>query len=184
MLDTKVLNKIQRKATQAILNKLGVSKPFLRCIAIGQKDLCGMALLDMSVEQGVRGIQHLTDHLFSRDSVGNMMLIALQSLQLESGCGFHLLENPSEWVPYIMSCWLTCIQDFLDKSKITIKVASAQCVYISREHDRYVMDEIQKLGVYDDSQLFDINAVRLYLQVMTLSDISDAKGQQISEEAY
>jgi hypothetical protein len=29
-----------------------------------------MALLDMSVEQGVWGIQHFTDHLFSRDSVG------------------------------------------------------------------------------------------------------------------
>jgi hypothetical protein len=60
---------------------------------------CGMALLDLSVEQGVRGVQHFIDHLFSRDLVGNLILIALRSLQIESGCGFHLLENPSEWVP-------------------------------------------------------------------------------------
>jgi hypothetical protein len=76
-LDTKVLNKIQRKAIQAILNKLGVNKSFPQCIAFGPKDLCGMALLDLSVEQGVHGIQHFMDHVFSRDSVGNMMLIAL-----------------------------------------------------------------------------------------------------------
>ena len=110
--DTKTLNKIQRRAVQAILNKLGVSKSFPRRVAFGPKDLCGMALLDMSVEQGVRGVQHFTDHLFSRDSVGNLILIALRSLQLESGCGFHLLEHPSEWVPYITSCWLTSIRDF------------------------------------------------------------------------
>jgi hypothetical protein len=83
-----------------------------------------MALMDMSVEQGLRQVQQFTDHLFSRDSVGNMILIALRSLQLESGCGFHLLGNPSEWVPYITPCWLTSIHEFLSRSKITIKVAS------------------------------------------------------------
>jgi hypothetical protein len=126
MLDTKILKKIQRKAIQAIINKLGVNKSFPQCIAFGPNDLCGMVFLDMSVEQGVHGIQHFMDHVFSRASVGNMMLIALQSLQLESGCGFHLLENPSKWVPYIKPCWLTCIQDILNKSKIMIKVASAR----------------------------------------------------------
>jgi hypothetical protein len=32
--------------------------------------------------------------------------------------------------------------------------------------------------------LFDINAVQMYLQVMTLSDIADANGHRISEEAF
>jgi hypothetical protein len=73
-------------------------------------------------------VQHFTDHVFSKDSVGNLMVIALRSLQLESGCGFHLLECPSEWVPYITDCWVTCIRDFRDRSKMTIKVASARRV--------------------------------------------------------
>jgi hypothetical protein len=103
-LNLKTLNKIQSRAVQAILNKLGVSKSFPRQVAFGPKALCGMALLDMSVEQGVHQVQHFTDHLFSRDLVGNLiMIIALRLLQLESGCGFHLLENPDEWVPYITS---------------------------------------------------------------------------------
>jgi hypothetical protein len=46
------------------------------------------------------------------------------------------------------------------------------------------MDEVRRLGLYNDSQLFDINAVRMYLQVTTVSDITDANGQRISEEAY
>jgi hypothetical protein len=40
-----------------------------------------------------------------------------------------------------------------------------------------MMDKVCKLGVYNDSQLFDINAVCMYLQVMTLLDITDAKGK-------
>jgi hypothetical protein len=39
------------------------------------------------------------------------------------------------------------------------------------------MDAIRQLEIYDDKQLFDINAVQMYLQVMTLSNIADANGQ-------
>jgi hypothetical protein len=160
-----------------------VSKSFPHQVAFGPKDLCGMALMDMSVEQGIRGVQHFTDHLFSQDSVGNLILIVLRSLQLESGCGFHLLESPNEWVPYIRECWLTSIRDFISRSKIMIKVASARLVQTSREHDCHIMDAICQLEIYDDKQLFDINAVQMYLQVMTVSDIADANGQRILDKA-
>jgi hypothetical protein len=105
------------------------------------------------------------------------MLIALWSLQLELGSSLHLLENPDEWVPYITSCWLTSIPEFLIQHKIKIMVVFARCVPLSREHDRHIMDKVCRLGVYNDKQLFDINAVHMYLQVMTLSNIVDAKGQ-------
>jgi hypothetical protein len=143
-----------------------------------------MALLDMSVEQGVRGIQHFTDHLFSRDSVGNLILIALQSLQIESGSGFHLLEHPSKWVPYIAKCWLTCIQEFLASNKITLKLDSAKLVRKSHQHDCHIMDVVRKLEMYNHEQLFDINAVQMHLQITTLSDIADANGQKITDEAF
>ncbi len=141
-IDVNILNKKQRQAIQAILNKLGVSKSFPCWVAFGPKDLCGMALMDMS-----------------RDSVGNLILIALQSIQLELGCGFHLLESPSKWVPYITECWLTLIRDFISRQKIMIKVASARLMRMSRAHDCHVMDTIRPLEIYDDKQLFDINAV-------------------------
>jgi hypothetical protein len=54
-----------------------VSKSFPHHVAFGPKDLCDMALMDMSVEQGIRGVQHFRDHIFSWDLVGNMILIAL-----------------------------------------------------------------------------------------------------------
>jgi hypothetical protein len=52
MFAMKFLNKIQWRAVQAILNKLGVSNSFPHWVALGPKDLCSVALMDMSVEQG------------------------------------------------------------------------------------------------------------------------------------
>jgi hypothetical protein len=43
------------------------------------------------------------------------------------------------------------------------------------------MDAIRQLGIYDNKQLFDINAIHLFLQVMTLSDIVDTSGTQITK---
>jgi hypothetical protein len=67
---------------------------------------------------------------------------------------------------------------------MTIKVASARHVQPSQEHDRFIMDEFRRLGLYNNRQLFDLNAVRLHLQVMTLSDIADAQGKKITKEVF
>jgi hypothetical protein len=46
------------------------------------------------------------------------------------------------------------------------------------------MDEFRRLGLYNNRQLFDLNAVRLHLQVTTLSDIADAQGKKITKEVF
>ena len=119
------LNKIQRRATQAMLNKLGVNKNFPCRVAFSPKDMCGMALLGLSIGQGVRQAKHFLNHLFAADSVGNLILIALRCLQLESGCGFHLLEQPKETVTYITECWLTSLRDFLTRHSMASTVTDS-----------------------------------------------------------
>jgi hypothetical protein len=57
-LDALQLNKIQSRSIPAILNKLGANKHFPCSVAFGPKDLCGLALLDLSIEQGVWQICH------------------------------------------------------------------------------------------------------------------------------
>jgi hypothetical protein len=89
-----------------------------------------MALLDLSVEKGVHQIMN---HIFAEDSVGNLILIALCSLQLESGCGKHILLHPNEYIPYLMACWLTSKQDFLACHKIQLEVTKAKLIGTSPE---------------------------------------------------
>jgi len=46
------------------------------------------------------------------------------------------------------------------------------------------MDDIHGLPNLDDSELYDINRVRIFLKVTTLSDIADAAGILITAEAF
>ena len=105
------LNKIQSKAISAILDKLGVNHHFPCRAAFGPKELCGMSLLDLSIEEGIRQIQHFMDHIFVMDSVGELIMIALRFLQIEAGSGHHLLEAPSIEIPYLTPCWITLMQE-------------------------------------------------------------------------
>ena len=125
-LDPWQLNKIQSRSIPAILNKLGVNKHFPRSVAFGPKDLCGLALLDLSVEQGIQQIQHFMNHTFAQDTVGNMMMIELRALQLESGSGLHLLEHPSNHIPYLTNCWITSLRDFLARNDIMLEYTDAK----------------------------------------------------------
>ena len=124
------LNKIQHKATQAILNKLGVNKSFPCRVTFEPKDMWGLALLDISINQGICQIQHFMNHVFAANSVGNLIIIALRCLQLEVGCSFHILECPAEYLPYITLCWLTSIRDFLARHMISLEVTSARLIPI------------------------------------------------------
>jgi hypothetical protein len=46
------------------------------------------------------------------------------------------------------------------------------------------MDVVRKLEMYNHKQLFNINAVQMHLQIMTLSDIADANRQKNTDEAF
>ena len=183
------LNKIQCKAIQAILNKLGANKSFPHQVTFGPKDMCRLALLDISIDQGIRQIQHFMNHVFAANSVGNLIIIALQCLQLEVGCSFHILECPDEYLPYITSCWLTSIligfpASVAIRHKISLEVTSARLIPICRANDRHLMDDFHALRIFDNDQLYDLNLCRIYLQVMTLSNIMDGPGNWITDEAF
>lgn len=177
------LNLIQRRAIGSILNGLGVNKNFPRKVAFGPKSMCGLALLDLSVDQGVRGITRLMNKLYCKDVVGDMILIELRMLQLESGSGSHLLEDPTNDIPYLTPCWITSLRAFMAENDITAKVTKARKTELSREHDRYIMDDIRSLETFSTDELKDINACRIHLQVTTLSDIVEADGKRITDEA-
>jgi hypothetical protein len=184
MLNPIELNKIQCKAIQAILNKLGVNKSFPQRVAFGPKDMCGLALLDMSIDWGIHQIQHFLNHVFAANSIGNLITIALQCLQLGAGCSFHILECPDEALRYISSCWLTSIHEFLAWHKISLDVTLARLIPTCQINDQHLMDDFRALRIFNNDQLCDLNLCRIFLQVMTLSDITDGPGKCITDEAF
>jgi len=65
-----------------------------------------------------------------------------------------------------------------------LEVTKAKVLPLCREGDRYLMDDFCGLPSLDDSDLYGINRVRIFLKVMTLSNIADAAGISITVEAF
>ncbi len=71
--------------------------------------------------------------------------------------------------------WLVSIWKSLTQIEFTLEVEDAWRPLLPRQYDEAIMDLEVRLN-FDSHQLREINSCRMYLQVITLSDITDAKG--------
>ena len=107
--------------------------------------------------------------------------MSLKYTQLEAGVSFNLLEHTSSIIPYLTPTWITSVRQFLYQHNITVNISDTLRLRLSNQHDCCIMDS-KALKRYTPGQQRDINLVRLYLQVLTLSDISTPDGDQIHEQ--
>ena len=75
--------------------------------------------------------------------------------------------------------WFDDLLHFMAESYITIYTTEFLTLHFQRNNDRSIMSEISKLNL-PKQQNIQLNAYRLYLQVVTLSDILNPDGSTIN----
>ena len=85
---------ITRKFTNAIIRKMGFNCHTARAVVFGPRRYGGIGLESGVNIQGTEGILHFYTHVQSKSRVGILMMNTLSQLQLFSGQGRCLLENP------------------------------------------------------------------------------------------
>jgi hypothetical protein len=183
-MNRKQLTSIQTWATGTFLRKMGYNRNFPRAVAFAPESMGGLDLRHLPTEQGLSQIRFLFEHVYNDTLTGKMMLISLESLQLEAGTASLLLTDPTPYLPYITPCWITSLRDFLRINQISIQFETPWNCRLSRRHDRFIMDVLRIDGNFSDQELINLNATRLFLQVATLSDIATADGLSLTPEAY
>ena len=71
------------------------------------------------------------------------------------------------------------MRNFLAKINATIDVDDPGVPPKQREGDEYLMDMILESGQFTNIEIRRLNYCRLYLQAVTLSDITEANGNQL-----
>ena len=91
--------------------------------------------------------------------------------QLELGVSqqFFALKY-SKYKQYITKTWITPIWDYLEHCKSTIEMIQSRQYIAPREGDRYLM-EVLIANKLPEEKLVKLNQVRLYLKILTLSDM-------------
>jgi hypothetical protein len=80
--------------------------------------------------------------------------------------------------------WLASLRQFLQSVGGTIELGENNIVPLQREHDQLLMDYVLSSGKFKPAQIRRLNYCRMYLNVLLLSDITNASGDMIERSMY
>ncbi len=144
---------------------------------------CSYYLLYWKWENGLPQLTPINefppDNVYNSTEVGNLILISLATLQMEAGTAAPLLTDPTINLSYLPQCWLSSIQEFMRINQLQLQMASSWNFPIPRGGDQFLMDVFRCSKAFSAQDLVNLNAVCIFLQVATVSDITAADGKSI-----
>jgi hypothetical protein len=170
------LKSIQTKAMAIITAKCGFKRHTKTEVLFGPKNLGGAEFRHLSVQQGISQATYLLRHWRTQSSVGNLLKCTLAWLHLSAGMSYSLLERVDEQLPHLESKWIHSLCQFLSSISASIHLDDPCIPQPQRVNDQYLMDMIIQSNRYTPVQLRTLNYCRLYLQAVTLADITTPNG--------
>ena len=159
------------------LPRMGVVRCAAKVLVHGPRDLGGFGLFDIRLHQLVHHLKFLITHGGSTSVEGKLLTACIEGTLLEAGFSSQVFQVPPK-LPWITSSWLwftyqeTCHYGFRIHSN-TSKLQSW------RANDSMLMETMWRACTFTTNQWRRINHVRMSLQVVTLSDISDNSGRRL-----
>ena len=80
-----------------------------------------------------------------------------------------------------MNIWVINVWEFFDSESLHIQIPNIQKQLLQLTHDSYFMDHVQHLPTH---KIIHINKCRIYLRIITISDIEDPTVTYIKQNIY
>jgi endonuclease/exonuclease/phosphatase family metal-dependent hydrolase len=179
-LSAKQIQHITKFTITKFLRQTGYSNNTARDIVYGSTLLGGLGWVDMEIEQGLHNLATLIQNYHNGGIKGSLLQILLERWSWFIGfCPFqhHILN-----IVYDESQWLSSIAVFVKKHNITLSIRSPVAPLL-RENDEYIMVIVHSMNL-SPTEIRYINYCRLYLNVISVADLSDEDGNYIRQEMY
>jgi hypothetical protein len=162
----------------ALLPKLHVNRNTTRSIIYGPEKYGGLALPNLYTTTSADKLRLFLGHLRLQDRTGQLIHIDLTYLQLLSGIGTFLLNQDAASFPWLETGWITSLWEFTSKHSLTFLYPKQWIPPQPREYDIFLM---QAFASHKPPVpiMAALNRCRIFLQVITLSDICTADGKRI-----
>jgi hypothetical protein len=171
------LNAIQSKATSRFLSASGYEKGFPRAVVHGPTAYGGLGMQHLYTEALTLKIEALISHIRANTSLGKSMMINLNWTQMMAGTSTPILASV-HLIDYIQHNWIMHIRQFLINISATIQIRNVWTPITARVGDYMLMDKLPSMD-FSQRERGIINNWRLYFQVTSCSDITNAHGNQI-----
>jgi len=174
--------KLSNKLTTTSIPKCNVASTFPLKFRYFPRKYHGLALPDLYLEQRLGQLRELLTHSDLDDVLGKQLKLSLENIQVELGLT-HLFLNYSHktYGHLIPRTWMTSLWEFISEYKLRIQGWKHDFLP-TRDNDISIIESFTKKGFSNDD-LRQLNNCRVYLQVYSLSDICNAKGDQITRKA-
>jgi len=169
----------QAPALAGLLPKLKLNHHTPHAILFAGPKYGGLNIPELYTVEGFGKLKLLIGHLKLQDDTGSLILILLSYLQIFIGSSKSVFSQSfstfAKWVDYN---WLTSLWQFTSQAKIVLDIEHKWLPQLPRENDAFIMD-LALTYRFTPMQLKYINHCCLYLQVLTISEITDASGHHI-----
>ena len=176
----KQINKIQQIIHPQVIACKDFNRNWTKALRYGEHELSGIALIDLRVEQRVRKLQFMKKMLlYPKHKI--LIQIIIEWYHISAGLIGQILSNPTDKTSYVSSVWFQDIITFLFKNNIHVITYQFFTIKFQRINDRCIMYELIQLIQLNvtKTELIKLNACRMYLQVLLLSDITTPNGKTI-----
>ena len=167
--------KIQSPVTRALLPLMGFNRNTPKAMVYAPISVGGIGLPHHFSKQGKTQACQALRHVRHSSPLGDMIEVTYEWVMLLAGISTPALEDPAIKLPHLPGRWVESLREFLAAAGGEIVVEGIRCPTKRRTRDIILMDECLKRG-YSQETVRQINRVRVFLQVETLAELSNADG--------
>ena len=164
------------------LPRCGISEKLPLAIRYATPRYLGLGIPRFLQHQGLSHLREFVKHNHGSTIFAQQLQTSLELIQTIIGTQSWCFSYPStHYAKLVDTCWTRTLWEFTSSHNIEIQSKHTR-IETPRHQDSFLMEDFVASGVTHDT-LKRLNACRLYLQVITVSDICDAAGRMILEES-
>ena len=168
---------------QTCLPRMGIVRTFPRSLTYASNLHLGLDIPNLYWLQGYTHLDRILRFANSWHLTGQLLRHSREILRLELGCNGSLFALPFPIFGHLpTTSWMTHTWKFLSESDIKLDVSVPEFP-LARESDALLIPTFVARG-FCDAELFQLNRCRIFLQVISLSDICSGCGKYILKSSW
>jgi hypothetical protein len=173
---------IQSGATKKIIQKMGLPGNLSPKICFGPSDLGGLSMKHAYTESGIGKLMLFIRHWRSDSQAGRLSRVLLAWVQALAGTSFSVLRFPARPMPHLEEAIkISYIRWYLSRAAGYLILDQEYVTPLQRVGDFHLMDAVLASGRFSAAKTCLIQYCRLFLQVHTVSDLTDSTGTTLKD---
>jgi len=179
----KQCDKLMKIVNPILLHSQFMNKNYPRTLVYANDQHGGLNMTHIYDIMGIEKIKFFFMHLRKQDTTAKLLLISMQTTQLECGSSKLFFNLPYKTFSSLATkTWCKSLWEFCDTKELEFDIALNVIAPLQRKNDRFIMDVLVQDGRFSTKELFGINKYRQHLKLLMLSDVTDLRGKRLLQD--